>query len=108
VDFNKVFSPVIHYETVQILLALSALKNWYITGLDVKSAFLYGKLDEEIYMRQLQGFIAEDQEHKVLRLKRSIYGLKQAALSWWKAVRQTMKQMGFVQVQSDAGLFVLK
>ena len=64
------------------MLALAALKNWYMTAVDVKTAFLYGKLDEEIFMEQPEGFKIKGSENKVLCLKRAIYGLKQAALSW--------------------------
>ena len=56
------FSPVVRFETVQLMLALAALENWYITGLDVHSAYLYGKLDEEIYMEQPEGFAAPGSE----------------------------------------------
>ena len=55
-DFNQVFSPVVCFETVCLILTLAALENWYITGLDIRSAYLYGKLDEEIYMEQPEGF----------------------------------------------------
>ena len=48
-DFDQVFSPVVHFETVCLMLVLAMLENWYITGLDVWSAYLYGKLDKEIY-----------------------------------------------------------
>ena len=65
-----------HFETVRLMLALAALENWYITGLDVWSVYLYGKLDEEIYMEQPEGFAAPGQEHKVLHLWRALYGLK--------------------------------
>ena len=65
------------------MLALSALEDWYIEALDVKTAFLYGKLDEKIYMHQPEGFKLKGQEHKVLRLHRALYGLKQVTLSWW-------------------------
>ena len=88
------------------MFALAALNNWYITALDVKSAFLYGKLDEEIYMEQPEGFKIKGLEHKVLRLQRSIYGLKQSALSWWKALHESMKKLGFVPLSSDAGIFI--
>jgi hypothetical protein len=54
-DYNKTFSPVVRYETLHILLAWSVLKNWDIEALDVKTAFLYGDLDEEIYMQQPEG-----------------------------------------------------
>jgi hypothetical protein len=106
VDYDEIFSPVVRYETIRIILALTALEKLHITGLDVKSAFLYGELEEEIYMSQPEGFVTKGQEHKVLRLKRAMYGLKQAALQWWKAVKRTMLLMGFHPVVSDAGLFV--
>ena len=82
VDYNKLFSPVVRFESVRLMLALAALHNWYMTGADVCTAYLYGKLDEEIYMRQSEGFIARGQESKVIRLKRALYGLKQAGLAW--------------------------
>ena len=82
IDFNEIFSPVVCFETVRLMLALSALEDWYIEALDVKTAFLYGKLDEEIYMHQPEGFKMKRQEHKVLPLHCALYGLKQAALSW--------------------------
>ena len=63
-----------------MMLALVVLKDWHISGLDVKTAFLYGELDEELYMEQPEGFKIPGQQHKVMRLKRAIYGLKQAAL----------------------------
>ncbi len=69
---------------MHLLFALAALENWHMTALDVKTAFLYGQLDEEIYMEQPEGFKVKGQELKVLRLRRAIYGLKQASLAWWK------------------------
>src|SRR5258705_5148668 len=71
-DYNEIFSPVVRFESVRLLFALAALENWHMTALDVKTAFLYGQLDEEIY---------KGQELKVLRLRRAIYGLKQASLA---------------------------
>jgi len=68
IDFDHIFSPVVWYESVCLLLVVTALENWHIEGLDVKSAFLYGQLDEEIYMEQPEGFKIHGQEWKVLRL----------------------------------------
>jgi hypothetical protein len=84
IDYDEIFSPVVWFETVQMMIALAALKNWHITRLDVKTAFLYGELDEELYMEQPEGFKVQGQDRKVMRLKCAIYGLKQAALAWWK------------------------
>ena len=107
VDYDKLFSPIVHYETVRVLLALAALEDWELEALDVKTAFLYGKLDEEIYMEQPEGFVKDSS--KVWRLRRSLYGLKQAGLSWWRACTKLMTQdLGFKRCTSDAGIYVYK
>jgi Reverse transcriptase (RNA-dependent DNA polymerase) len=108
VDYDEIFSPVIRYETVRMMFALSALEGMYMTGLDVKAAFLYGKLDEEIYMKQPEGFEIKNQNNKVMLLKRALYGLKQAALAWWKELEAFMKTQGFYRAHSDAGIFIYK
>ena len=100
------FSPVARFETVRLLLALAALEDWEIQALDVKQAFLYGKLDEEIYMEQPEGFVKDG--NKVWKLHRALYGLKQASLSWWKECNASMGKLGFKRCVSDAGVYVFK
>jgi len=107
-DYDQIFSPVVRFETVRLILSLAALEDWTISGLDVRNAFLYGKLDEEIYMEQPEGFRVPNQEHAVIKLKRALYGLKQAGLAWWRTLRESMKELGFEGLTSDAGLFLLK
>jgi len=82
-DYDQIFSPVVRFETVRLILAMAALYNWTVSGLDVQNAFLYGKLEEEIYMEQPEGFHVPGFECNVLRLKHALYGLKQAGLAWW-------------------------
>jgi len=106
IDYDEIFSPVVRFETVRMMLALVALKDWHISGLDVKTAFLYGELDEELYMEQPEGFKIPGQQHKVMHLKRTIYGLKQAALAWWKVLDKSMAALGCTRLLSDSGLFV--
>ena len=77
-----------------------------MSSVDVKTTFLYGQLTEELYMEQPEGFINKDQERKVMRLKRAIYGIKQAALEWWRALDRSMATMGFRRCISDSGIFV--
>jgi hypothetical protein len=108
IDYDEIFSPVVRFETVRLMFALAALEGWHITGLDVKTAFLYGKLDEEIYMEQPEGFKIQGQERKVLRLRRAIYGLKQASLAWWRELANSLKEMGFKRLYSDAGIFICR
>ena len=109
IDFDQIFSPVVRFETVRLILALAALEDWHISGVDVKSAYLYGKLDEEIYMEQPEGFKAKGENwNKVYRLLRAIYGLKQAGLAWWRALNESMELLGCKRLASDAGIFIFK
>jgi hypothetical protein len=78
VDFDEVFAPVARLESVRLLLAYAAGQGWPIHHMDVKSAFLNGELQEEVYVMQPPGFIITGQENKVLRLSKALYGLRQA------------------------------
>jgi Reverse transcriptase (RNA-dependent DNA polymerase) len=69
IDYNEIFLLVVQFETVQMMIALAALKKWHIQGLDIKTTFLYGELDEELYMEQPKGFKVKGQEGKVMHLK---------------------------------------
>ena len=88
------------------MLALSALENWHIKAPDVWSAYLYGKLKEEIYIKQPEGFRIPGQEHKVLCLLHALYGLKQAGLTWWETLNGSMKDFGFEHLKSNADIFL--
>ena len=74
IDHDETFSPIANFESLQIFLALAALEDWHIHQMDVKSAFLNGMLDEEIYMEQPQGFIVAGMENKVCKLKNLYMG----------------------------------
>ena len=107
-DYDQVFSPVVRFETVRLILALAALEDMHVSGLDIRNAYLYGKLDEEIYMEQPEGFKVPGQEHKVYRLLRALYGLKQAGLAWWRTLNESLKELGCKRLVSDAGIFVYR
>lgn len=107
-DYDEIFSPVVRFESVRTILALAALEGWVIEALDVKTAFLYGELDEEIYMEQPPGFHVKGQERKVLRLRKAIYGLKQASRAWWKQLDKSLQDLGFKRLYADAGIFVAR
>jgi hypothetical protein len=86
---------------VRLLLAVSALEDWEIKALDVKTAFLYGELEEELYMEQPEGFITKGQE------KKALYGLKQASMAWNKQADKSLKSLGFQRCLSDTGVYTL-
>ena len=79
-DFYETFSPVARPETIRTVIVVVAQKKQKIFQLDVKSAFMNEKLDEEIYVEQLQGFFVQGAEEKVYRLKESLYRLKQVLI----------------------------
>jgi hypothetical protein len=106
IDYNETFYPVARFESLRLLLALAALENWEIHQMDVKSAFLNGVLNEEIYMEQPQGFVAAGQENKVCRLKKALYGLKQASCAWNQQSHGVLSDIGFERTYSDAGIYV--
>ena len=87
-----------------MMIALAALKDWHISGLDIKTAFLYGELDKELYMEQPEGFKDPKQRNKVVCLKKAISGLKQAALAWWKVLDKSMATLSCMRLISDSGI----
>ena len=97
IDYEETFSWVAMLKSIWILLSIAAYYDYEILKIDVKTAFLNGNLDEEIYMMQLEGFVAKNQEHIVCKLKRPIYGLKQASRSWNIRFDQAIKSFGFEQ-----------
>ena len=94
------------HTSIRTLLAIAALHNLEIHQMDVKTAFLYGELEDEIYMKQPEGFVVPGQEHKVCRLKRSLYGLKQAPLQWNMKFDEVMLSNGFKINESDKCVYV--
>ena len=97
IDYEETFSPVAMIKSFRILLSIAAHLDYEIWQMDVKTAFLNGFLDEDIYMEQPEGFIAKGQESKVCKLQKSIYGLKQASRSWNHRFDQAVKSFGFDQ-----------
>ena len=76
IDFEEVFAPVARMESVRLLLAMAAAKDWRVHHLDVKSAFLNGKLAEMVFVKQAPGFTIKGTDHKVLKLRKALYGFR--------------------------------
>lgn len=93
-------------DTVRTILALAAQNRWNIYQLDVKSAFLNGFLQEEVYIEQPPGFVVTGKEDKVLRLKKALYGLKQAPRGWYSRNDDYFIQQGFKRSPSEATLYI--
>uniref|UniRef100_A0A2N9FSL6 Reverse transcriptase Ty1/copia-type domain-containing protein n=1 Tax=Fagus sylvatica TaxID=28930 RepID=A0A2N9FSL6_FAGSY len=95
VDYFDTYSPVTRITSIRMLIAIAALYNLEIHQMDVKTAFLNGELNEEIYMKQPEGFIIPGKEKKLCRLVKSLYGLKQAPKQWHEKFDNAMMSNGF-------------
>ena len=100
-DYDETFCPVVRLESFRTIIALTVQHGLKLHQVDVTTAFLNGELEEEVYMRQPEGFIAEGQEHLVCKLKKNIYGLKQSSRCWNTVLHNQLTLMGFVQADSD-------
>jgi len=101
IDFENTFSPVVRITSVRLILAIVAHMDLELYQMDVRTAFLNGELNEEIYMDQPLGFETKGQERKVCKLKRSIYGLKQASRQWNVKFHQAILKDGFTMMEED-------
>ena len=108
VDYDEVFAPVARSATFRILLTISSARKLVVQQFDVKTAFLNGVLEEEIYMKPPPGSVNVEDSDKVFKLHKSLYGLKQAARSWNKTLHDALMKTGFRQSINDNCLYVLK
>ncbi|KMQ92933.1 integrase core domain protein [Lasius niger] len=105
IDYTKTFSPVVRYDSLRVLLALVALEDLELVQFDVKTAFLYGNLEEEIHMEVPNGVNAEDSASVVCRLNKSLYGLKQTPRCWNRKFSGFLKQFNFKETSADKCVF---
>ncbi|KAJ9535097.1 hypothetical protein OSB04_un001824 [Centaurea solstitialis] len=101
IDYDETFSPVAMLKSIRNLMAISAYFNYEIWQMDVKTAFLNGKLTEDVYMEQPEGFEDPKNPNKVCKLLKSIYGLKQASRSWNLHFDERIKEFGFAKSEFE-------
>jgi hypothetical protein len=101
IDFDETYAPVVKYDSLRTILAIAAAEDLEISQLDVKTAFLNGDLEEEIYLQQPQGFAADGKEKQVCRLLKSLYGLKQASRSWNQKFDSFLTEYGLTPSTAD-------
>jgi hypothetical protein len=104
IDFDEVFAPVARLEMARPLLAV-AHRSWRVHHMDVRWAFLNGDLEKEVYVHQPVGFVESDNAHKVLKLRKALYGLRQAPRAWNAKLDATLVSLGFARCQLDHALY---
>ncbi|KAJ9539153.1 hypothetical protein OSB04_031886 [Centaurea solstitialis] len=107
IDYDETFSPVAMLKSIRILMAISAYFNYEIWQMDVKTAFLNGKLTEDVYMEQPEGFEDPKNPNKVCKLQKSIYGLKQASRSWNLHFDERIKEFGFAKCEFEPCVYTM-
>jgi hypothetical protein len=108
IDYEETFAPVAHLEAIRILLAFLVAKGFKLHKMDLKSAFLNGVLEKEVYVRQPPGFVSEKYPHRVYKLRKALYGLKQAPRARYGRLRAFLFERGFEMGKVDRTLFLLR
>jgi len=106
VDYNDVFSPVVKHSSIRTFFSIVAMHDLELEQLDVKTAFLHGELEEEMYMDKPEGFIVPCKEDYVCKLKRSLYGLKQSPRQCYKRFDSLMLSHGFKRSDYDSCVYI--
>jgi hypothetical protein len=106
IDFEETFSPVARMEAIRFLLAYACSKNVKVYQMDVKSSFLNGELEEEVYIEQPEGFQLSENTDYVCKLKKALYGLKQAPRAWYSRLDKYLQQAGFRKGSADNNLYI--
>ena len=101
IDFGEIFSPVTKFTSITFLLSIATAFDLELEQMDVKTTFLHGDLEEEIYMKQPEGFIVKGKNELVCKLKKSLYGLKQSPRMWYQKFDTYILGLGFVRSKAD-------
>jgi hypothetical protein len=107
-DFGEIFAPVARLEAIMILLAFAASKRFKLYQMDVKSPFLNGVIQEEVYVRQLLGFENSKYPNRVYKLSKTLYELKQTPRVWYARLNFFLLDHGYMMESVDKTLFTLK
>ena len=105
IDFFETFSPVVKMTTIRVILTLASANKWQLQQLDVSNALLHGDLSEEVYMTIPQGLQGHGSS-QCCKLKKSLYGLKQASRKWYEKLSDLLISSGYQQSHADHSLFI--
>ena len=104
IDYEETFAPVARYTSIRMIISLAAFMGWRLHQMDVKTTFLNGEIDEEVYIEQLEGFMIHDEKNHVCRFKKSFYGLKNAPRASYDNMDELLMSLGFNKSVLDPNL----
>ncbi|GJR70946.1 putative ribonuclease H-like domain-containing protein [Tanacetum coccineum] len=108
IDYDEVFAPMARIEAIRIFLAFASYMGFIVYQMDVKSAFLYGKIDEEVYVSQPSGFLDPKYPKIVYKVVKALYGLHQAPRAWYATLSTFLLKSGYRRGTIDKTLFIKK
>ncbi|GJQ90271.1 putative ribonuclease H-like domain-containing protein [Tanacetum coccineum] len=106
IDYDKVFAPVARIEAIRLFLSYASFMNFLVYQIDVKSAFIYGTIEEEVYVSQPPGFVDPEFPEKVYKVEKALYRLHQAPRAWYDTLSTYLMDYGFYRGQIDKNLFI--
>jgi hypothetical protein len=107
VDYDERFAPAARYTSIMSIIAIAAKTGWRIIQMDVKTTFLNGFIEEEVYIEQPQGFKVSERESHVCLLRKALYGLKQAPRAWYSCIDIYLFHMSFEKSDVDPNLYYI-
>jgi hypothetical protein len=104
-DYEETFYPISRYTSIQTIISLATCMGWRLHQMDVKTTFLNGDIEEEVYIEQPDGFFIHEKESHVCRLRKALYGLKQKPQSWYARIDGHLMSLGFKESVFDHNLY---
>jgi hypothetical protein len=106
IDYDEIFAPVSRYTSIRIIISLASVFDWKLHQMNVKTAFLNGEVEQEVYIEQPEGFVIHGKESHVCKLKKALYGLKQAPRAWYGRIDSFLQSLGFSKSIADPNLYI--
>jgi hypothetical protein len=105
IDYAETFAPVSRYTSIRTIISLTAFMRWRLHQMDVKTTFLNGEIEEEVYIEQPDGFVIHEKESHVCTLKKALCGLKQAPRAWYEKIDEYLMSLGFSKSVVDPNIY---
>jgi hypothetical protein len=104
-DYDETFSPIAKYTSIKSIIVIASAMGWKLQQMDVKTTFLNGVIEEEVYIEQPQGFVIHGKQSHVCTLKKALYGLKQAPKAWYARIDSYLMSLGYSKSNADPNLY---
>eukprot|EP00253_Pinus_taeda_P035481 PITA_35481 len=106
IDYDETFAPMARYTSIRTVISLASIFGWKLHQMDVKTVFLNGNVEQEVYVEQPEGFILHNKDSHVCRLRKGLYDLKHSPRVWYETMDNFLKHLGFQSSHADSNLYL--